>query len=150
MYKIYDFPQRSQLWFKLREGRLTFSNLGTALGNPKFETVEALGYRLRNNVEQTFSILAKDRMRRGTEMENEIRERYQKKYPDRKVTEVGFVVPVGTPWKGWKEEWNNHVGASPDGLINSDGIIEIKCSDKMPKWITEDSDIYPNYYAQMK
>lgn len=53
---------------------------------------------------------------RGHEIEDAARAYYENSFPDRLVTRVGFVTnDDGT------------AGASPDSLVDADGLLEIKC-----------------------
>jgi len=153
---IHSFDQKSPEWFKIRAGRLTLSNLGPVLDCSIFETKEELGQRLRKREERI--IADRRQVDRGIAKEDDIRREYQAKYPERRVEEIGFVVPVGVPWDGWKDEYNQYFGGSPDGLVDNDGIIEVKCSEKMPKPLLSYLNgrvgvkecTYSNYYAQIQ
>ena len=59
-----------------------------------------------------------DAMKRGNELEPRARARHGLEIGEA-VKEVGFI-SCGCDWDGW-------VGASTDGLIGDDGIVEIKC-----------------------
>jgi putative phage-type endonuclease len=79
-------------------------------------------------------------MKWGTEMESEARDEYRKKV-FQEVHETGFVVHPRIPGSG----------ASPDGLVGEDGLVEIKC----PNTITFidvllNDEVPENYHAQMQ
>lgn len=110
--------QRTPEWFSARCGCVTASSVSNVLANIKTgEAADRRNYRARLVVErltgnpvETFSNAA---MQRGTELEPMARLAYEDKTGNL-VIESGF----------WKGGW---LGASPDGLINDDGLLEIKC-----------------------
>lgn len=63
---------------------------------------------------------AQARMDHGTRLEAGVRERYSQTQ-NVHVTEVGLCIP----------KWDTRLGAAADGEINEDGIIEIKCPQRM-------------------
>lgn len=110
--------QRTPEWFAARCGCVTASSVSNVLAKIKTgEAADRRNYRARLVVErltgnpvETFSNAA---MQRGTELEPMARLAYEDKTGNL-VIESGF----------WKDGW---LGASPDGLINDDGLLEIKC-----------------------
>lgn len=106
-------PQGSERWHELRKGRLTMSVLSQAIGH---ET------RWGTPLQVALGIAGKEikqttpAMEHGTKMEPIARDWYSK---SRNVTveEVGIAIPKNEP----------RIGASLDGIIGSDGAIEIKC-----------------------
>ena len=122
-YFISNAEQRSPEWHKTRSGRVTASNFGTCAGHSKFSTSDNLAMEIAGLKVKEFSEESKRVMDIGTKMEPEARTWYEK---SRGVTvkEYGLAVP----------KWNMYIGGSPDGIIdNSDGIIEIKCPERMYK-----------------
>lgn len=113
--------QRSAEWYAARLGRLTASSLGDAFATTKsgFSTSRR-NLRLRlvlerltgRSQENGYSNAA---MERGIQLEPEARGAYEVE-SGLLVDEVGFVI---------HDELLT--GASPDGLINDDGGLEIKC-----------------------
>jgi len=149
-YIIFFMPQGSSEWHEKRKNRLTMSNAASAIGTNRFETPEQLSEYLTGKKERIFSEKSKMLMQMGSERENEVREWYQEKYPNRKIYEIGFAVP----------KWNDYLGCSPDGMVDDDGIIEIKhtsefykslliyYNDKKNKKLID--YISPTHYAQIQ
>lgn len=121
--KIHDeFVQGSQAWFDARKGIVTASTVGQLI-TPKTvkpaanDTQRALLFelvaqRLSGFVEDTYQ--SKD-MERGVLDEPYARDLYSKHYAP--ATTCGFMV---------ENKWGYKIGYSPDGLVGSDGLIEIK------------------------
>lgn len=113
---IYNIPQGSEEWFKVRAGKLTGSNAqqigncGKGLDTLCFETV-AEKYLIK-----PVEGYENEHTKRGHELEPFARGEYER-VTSNPVTLVGFV------------EYNDYVGTSPDGLVSDDGLIEIKCPD---------------------
>ena len=114
--------QKTDEWFAARCGNVTASRLydvmaktksGYAAGRQNY-MAELICQRLTGNVESGFSNAA---MQRGTDLEPVAREMYLLNQFDAEVTEVGFILHPEI--EGF--------GASPDGLVGDDGLIEIKC-----------------------
>lgn len=112
--KIYDCEQGSEEWHALRCGIVTASEVSKVLakgqgkGRRKYMN-ELAGERLTGTVAESFT---NAHMERGKAMEDEARAAYTMETAN-DVTRVGFVA-------------NEHMGASPDGLIGEEGSIEIK------------------------
>lgn len=112
--KTYNFPQQSQEWFDIRLGKFTASNAQAIASNGK--GLETLCFQV------VAEILSKTReegytnpdLERGNEQETLARASYEMETGN-KVETVGFC------------ELNDRVGASPDGLVGEDGLVEIKC-----------------------
>ena len=106
-------------WWDARRGLPTaskFDKIVTSTGEP---SKQRLGYlyqcaaaRISGVYEDTYTSLA---MQRGIELEEEARRVYAMER-EVAVDEVGFCLADGERW-----------GASPDGLIGEDGVLEIKC-----------------------
>ncbi|QZN97321.1 lambda exonuclease family protein [Symbiopectobacterium purcellii] len=114
--------QRSDEWFSARCGNVTASRLSDVMAKTKsgYATsrqnymAELICQRLTGKVEASYSNAA---MQRGTELEPVAREMYLLNQFDAEVTEVGFIPHPDIAG----------FGASPDGLVGCDGLIEIKC-----------------------
>ncbi|MBQ0955942.1 lambda exonuclease family protein [Serratia symbiotica] len=113
---------KSPEWFAARCGKVTASRLADVMARTKSGysasrqnyMAELICQRLTGTREEGYSNSA---MRRGNELEPVAREMYVLNQFDAEVSEVGFIPhPV---IEGF--------GASPDGLVNDDGLIEIKC-----------------------
>lgn len=116
-----DFPQGSPEWHAIRLGRVTASRVhdviaktksGYTAGRANYEA-ELIAERLTGMPADRF---VNDAMRWGTETEAQARAAYSF-LQDVDVAEVGFV-PHPTI---------EMAGASPDGLVGDDGLLEIKC-----------------------
>ena len=114
--------QRTDDWFAARCGRITASRLADVMAKTKSGysasrknyMMELICQRLTGKCEPGFT---SGPMMRGTELEPLAREMYVLNQFDAEVTEVGFIPHPTIEW----------FGASPDGLVNDDGLIEIKC-----------------------
>lgn len=114
--------QRSDEWYDARRGMITASQVGQ-LVTPK--TVQ-----VANNTDSrrlTFALAAEritgwseqefvsDDMWRGIDDEPRARDKYAEHYAP--VTEAGFMV---------EDKWGFKIGYSPDGLVGTVGLIEVK------------------------
>lgn len=114
--------QQSEEWFRQRLGCVTGSRVADVMakgrGNAPSATrknymMQLLCERLTGSAEETFTSAA---MKRGTDLEPVARDAYEL-YSMNDVLETGFVKHPSIKW----------FGASPDGLVNDDGVLEIKC-----------------------
>jgi exodeoxyribonuclease (lambda-induced) len=132
--------QRSKEWFKDRYGKFTASEIHKLLG------VRGLGetgktYAIEKAIEQIYGQIEDSYrgadMQRGVELEPLAFAKFQEMHPE--ATE-SFMFPYG-----------KHAGASPDGVVGKDAILEIKCprATKFFK-IVADENIDKEYYAQMQ
>lgn len=118
--EIIDVIQGSPEWFKIRTGIPTSSNFDkivTTKGVPSSQAKKYL-YKLAGEFisgipENTYQSAA---MERGCILEPEARSLYEV-VRNVEVTEVGFCI----------SDTVNKFGASPDGLVEEDGLLEIKC-----------------------
>lgn len=136
--EIYNFEQRSPEWYEIRKGLMTASKSSTiATAGTGLETyiLEIMAeYYSTAPKEMYFN----DDMKRGVELEPEARLVYEL---ENKVTveQVGFVV------------YNEYFGCSPDGLVESDGLVEFKCpNDKNYLELLLSGKIKPEYIGQMQ
>jgi putative phage-type endonuclease len=112
--------QRSPEWFAARCGSVTASSVSKVLATIKTgEAAERRNYRAKLVVERLTGKPAEApftnaAMERGTELEPFARMAYESKTGNL-VIESGFWSLLG------------EIGASPDGLIGDDGLLEIKC-----------------------
>ena len=114
---IIDCIQGSEEWFKARAGIPTASNFDkiiTMKGEPSKQRTKYMyqlaGESILGTKEETYQNAA---MQRGIELEDEARLLYEISQGV-KVEEVGFCLADG-------------YGASPDGMVEDDGLVEIKC-----------------------
>ena len=113
--------QRSEQWFAARVGRVTASRVADLMARTKTGwgasranyMAELIAERLTGQPAERFVNAA---MAHGTATEPEARN-YYAFMTDNAVEEVGFVEHPAIAM----------TGASPDGLIGDDGLIEIKC-----------------------
>lgn len=113
--------QGSPEWFAARLGKVTASRVADVIAKTKtgYSTSRAnyaaqlVAERLTGNVQESYTNAA---MQHGTDTEPEARSSYEF-YSGRTVHEVGF---VPHPTIGM-------TGASPDGLTDGEGMVEIKC-----------------------
>lgn len=114
--------QRSPEWFAARCGKVTASRLydvmtrtksGYAASRQNY-MAELICQRLTGKPEEGFTNAA---MMRGTELEPVAHEMYALNEFDAVISEVGLI----------DHPTIAGFAASPDGLVNDDGLIEIKC-----------------------
>lgn len=116
--EIFDCEQRSEAWFEARKGIPTASEFATILskGRGNAESLTRKTYMLKLAGEiltgKPMESYSNWHMVRGQEMEPEAKNLYSF-MTDFDVTEIGFIR-------------NGDKGASPDGLIGDDGMLEIK------------------------
>ena len=141
---ILDMEQGSDEWLAARLGRPSasmFSKLITTKGKPSTQAGgyinKLAGERLSGESEAFYT---NEHMVRGTELEPEAREAYEF-ISGNDVLEVGFVVDPSFEY-----------GCSPDGLIGTDGGIEIKCpaATTMMKYYQDSEELVKAYYQQIQ
>lgn len=116
-----EFEQGSEAWKEIRLGKVTASRVADVIAKTKsgYSTSRAnyaaqlIAERLTGKVAESYSNAA---MQWGTEQEPEARLAYEFRH-DAEVQQVAFVDHPTIPM----------TGASPDGLIGDEGMIEIKC-----------------------
>lgn len=127
---IIDVEQGSDAWFAARAGKLTASRVKALVAKTKsgYSTSRANMItqlaleRMTGVVEPTYSNAA---MQRGNDLEGEARNFYSFQR-DVAITEVGMVI---------HPEYD-FITCSPDGLIDDDGLVEIKCPFSMAKMVS--------------
>jgi len=113
--------QRSDEWFSARLGKVTASKLSDVVASTRSgsESAYRRTYRLQLVTERLTGkrteIFVNQAMQHGIDTEDEARNFYVFKHDD--VEETGFV----------DHPTIKMAGASPDGLVGDDGLIEIKC-----------------------
>jgi putative phage-type endonuclease len=126
-YYLSNHQQGTSLWHLCRSFRVTASNSGTVTDLNPYENKFYYALCICKIVKKEFNDLALERMAHGTNTEPIAREFYEK-YRGLTVEEVGLAVP----------KWETRIGASVDGnIIDSSGIIEIKCPKTMYKPLIE-------------
>lgn len=113
--------QQTAEWYKARMGQLGASRVADAIAKTKSGwgasranlMAELIAMRLTGEAPESFSSPA---MQWGTDKEPDARAAYEFK-TDASVELVGFIPHHAILW----------TGASPDGLVGTDGLVEIKC-----------------------
>ena len=112
--KIHRCEQGSDEWYDVKSGKVSASHFADVMNKKSGrETymMRLLAERLGGIREDTYY---SEDMKRGIKLEPEAREHYEW-IMDKDVEQVGFV------------EMTDDVGCSPDGLVEADGLLEIKC-----------------------
>ena len=104
--------QRSPEWLDLREQMITASDVASAIGENRYESVDAF---IKKKVLRT-KWAGNAATAHGTALEPMVRDMYDQK-TGRKSHEIGLVQHREYPW----------LGASPDGVTEDGLLIEIKC-----------------------
>lgn len=116
-----EIVQGSDAWKQLRLGRVTASRVADVVAKTKSGygagranyAAQLIAERLTGTVAESFTNAA---MQHGTETEPEARAAYEF-YQSVKVHEVAFIPHPKI----------DQAGCSPDGLVDGDGLVEIKC-----------------------
>ena len=111
--------QRSEEWFQARLGKVTASRVADVLAKIKSGEsasrrnykIQLVSERLTGERQETYINQA---MQDGIDREVFARDRYVQQFGE--VEEIGFV-----------KHPTLEAGASPDGMVGEDGILEIKC-----------------------
>jgi len=116
MPEIYkDIIQLEPEWFAIKLGKIGASSMGKVLmgggKTRKSYMLKLAAERLTGERIETYSNAA---MQRGIELEPEARQAYE------------FIKDVEVVQVGWVER-NKDIGCSPDGTVNDNGLVEIKC-----------------------
>lgn len=137
--------QRTDEWFAARIGKATGSRIADIVrkttsgpaASRKNYLAQLACERLTGQREETFQSGA---MQWGTDTEPQARTAYEF-HRDADVIEVGFVPHPRIP----------DSGASPDGLVGDDGLVEIKCPNTATHIETlSGANIKPDYIIQMQ
>ncbi len=113
--------QRTDEWFDARLGKVTASRVKDLIAKTKTGysssrknyAAQLVCERMTRQKAESYSNAA---MQWGVEQEPNARTEYEMKC-NQIVEEIGFIEHPTIPW----------AGASPDGLIGDDGMVEIKC-----------------------
>lgn len=116
-----DFDQGSADWFAIRCGKVTASRVADVIAKTKSGpsalranyAAQLIAERLTGTVVESYSNAA---MQWGTDNEPDARLAYEFR-TDAEVVQVAFV----------EHPTIAMTGASPDGLVGADGLVEIKC-----------------------
>ena len=142
---MHSMDQGTAEWFAVRLGKATASKIvdimatvksGEAAGRKNYRA-QLVAERLSGSAAETFTNAA---MQWGTDTEAAAREAYEKEMLVG-VKEVGFVDHETIPMSG----------ASPDGLVGDDGLVEIKCPNTATHIDTlQGQNVPPKYIKQMQ
>lgn len=134
--------QRTEEWFQARLGKVTASRLSdvamkkTTAGYQNYKA-QLIAERLTGTPPESFTSAA---MQWGTDQEPNARSAYCFLYGVN-VDEVGFIDHPSIEWSG----------ASPDGLVGDDGMLEIKCPNTATHIATlEGGNVKSQYKLQMQ
>lgn len=139
--------QRSDEWFATRCGKVTASRIADLMARSKRDNKPLASRdnyaaqikleRLTGTVADSFASAA---MQWGTDTEPQARAAYEFDTGEA-VEEIAFVVHPKIP----------DAGASPDGLVGEDGLVEIKCPNQATHFATlEGAPIDDRYIKQMQ
>lgn len=109
-----DLAQGTDDWLRVRLGKFGGTDAQAVANNGKgLETLcfQKAGEIITGRVKESFT---NDDIERGNKLEGQARFAYEM-LSGKKVVEVGYC------------ELSEFVGASPDGLVGDDGLVEIKC-----------------------
>lgn len=137
--------QRSDEWFKARIGKLTGSNIDAALGLNPYKTPEDLIRQMVRDYHGAEKEFTGNIATEYGQLHEPLALMDYEMLTGHSVEECGFIVHPDFKW----------LGASPDGLIGRDGVIEIKCpyglrNKKGDNLIFKTAKEQEHYYAQMQ
>jgi hypothetical protein len=112
--EIFDCPQKSPEWYRVRMGLPTASMFGTVMAKGAGKTRDSYMRKLAGEIlsDVPMESYSNEDMERGIAQEPELRARYAFMH-DEEITGVGFIK-------------NGNKGCSPDGLIGTDGMVQFK------------------------
>ena len=131
--------QRSPEWHEARKGRITASMVGAILGlSPNLSRAGAMRRMVRDAHGAEPEFTGNIATEYGEFNEDGAVAEYEMETGDR-IQKVGFI-----PHEDW-------AGCSPDGLINADGGLEVKCPfGKRKEGDLKPLEDQPHYYAQVQ
>ena len=137
--------QGSEEWLKIRLGKVTASGVADVLAKTKTGVSASRGnYLIKLAIQRVTGVVEEsytnDAMQWGIDNEAQARVAYEV-VSGNFVDQIAF---VDHPMISW-------FGASPDGLVNDDGLVEIKCPNSATHWSYIKDDGPPGkYYIQMQ
>ena len=141
---ILDHEQGSPEWLAARLGKPSasmFSKLITATGKPSSSAAAYIDQLIAERfLGKSEPFYVNDNMQRGTDLEPEARESYEF-ITGETVAEYGFIL-----------DDSKEFGCSPDGLVERDGGLEIKCpaATTMVKYLRDPQSLVKAYYQQIQ
>jgi putative phage-type endonuclease len=137
--------QGSEEWFKARLGKVTASGVADVLAKTKTGVSASRGnYLIKLAIQRTTGVIEEsftnDAMQWGKDNEAQARVAYEIA-SNCFVDQIAFVEHPTIKW----------FGASPDGLVDDDGLVEIKCPNSATHWEYFKAKAPPRkYYIQMQ
>ena len=137
--------QGSEEWLQIRLGKVTASGVADVLAKTKTGVSASRGnYLIKLAIQRVTGVVEEsytnDAMQWGIDNEAQARVAYEVASGNF-VDQIAFVDHPTIAW----------FGASPDGLVNDDGRVEIKCPNSATHWSYIKDDGPPNkYYIQMQ
>jgi putative phage-type endonuclease len=137
--------QGSEEWLKIRLGKVTASGVADVLAKIKTGVSASRGnylvklaiQRITGQIEESYT---NDAMQWGIDNEAQARVAYEIA-TNCFVDQIAFVEHPTIKW----------FGASPDGLVNEDGLVEIKCPNSATHWEYFKTKAPPRkYFIQMQ
>ena len=144
---VYEVEQGTDEWLQLRCGRITASSISdliekTGSGSPKAGWKNYIAQKVceRLSGEPAERGFVSKEMQWGTDHEADARALYEFR-TGRTVKQVGFVT----------HEYRDYLGASPDGLVDEEGMCQIKCPNTATHLDSLKARAVPTkYYPQMQ
>lgn len=123
----YDIEQGSDEWYTIKLGKVSGSSVKRIMGDKgghRSYMAELIAQRLTGKRKEIPTMPA---MQRGIDLEPQGSAQYAIR-ENQTITSVGFV------------ELNKDIGCSPDGLIDDDGVLEVKCPEMHTHiaWLIDD------------
>ena len=112
----HTMPQRSDAWFAVRIGKITGTSFQT-MANGRPDSIETLCLKTaakRITGQSAEKPYTNDAIENGVDLEAMARESYE-------TTTFGAITQVGFL------ELDEYIGLSPDGLVDDEGGLELKC-----------------------
>jgi putative phage-type endonuclease len=140
-----EIEQRSEAWFKARLGKVTASAVADVLAKTKTGVsasrnnylIKLAIQRVTGQIEESYT---NDAMQWGIDNEDQARVAYEVASGNF-VDQVGFVDHEIIDW----------FGCSPDGLVDNDGLVEIKCPNSATHWeYFKTKEVPKKYFIQMQ
>jgi len=140
--------QRTEEWYEQRRGRFTASDIHRILGKEGLKaTVKSIeNIALEKAIEQVYGLdqevfLVSFDMQRGIELEPLAFQKFKslKELDFVETKECGFF------------KYEDHAGASPDGVVSDSSVLEIKCPKRNNFFNVKSKNLIdPKYFAQMQ
>jgi putative phage-type endonuclease len=138
---MFDIEQRSDEWFALRAGKITGSRMADVMATKKTaEAADRYNYRAELVCETLTGLpyqsgFSTPAMERGTLLEDDARAAYEGRTL-RTVKKMGLIMHPTI----------SRIAASPDGLVDDDGCIEIKIPNTNTHLETLMTGVVPSKY----